>query len=71
MIHLTRITGIMPNSGRWLSAWSCHDAHDYSQNWARRRCGDPSLSFIAGSQGVPNDAPMSVKGSDEVQFFNF
>jgi hypothetical protein len=24
----------VPNSGRWLSAWPCRSAHDYSRHWA-------------------------------------
>jgi hypothetical protein len=41
----------MPNSGRRLSAWSCRDAHDYSQYWdAAVGPGGPSLSIVTGDQ---------------------
>ena len=45
----------MPNSGRSMSAWSCRDAHDYSQLWAAAvGHGDPSLSIAVGDQSAQN-----------------
>jgi len=45
----------MPMSGRWLSAWSCRDAHDYSPqcDTAVDR-GGPSFSIVRGGQSARN-----------------
>src|SRR5258707_10390574 len=50
-----RNRSLMPNSGRWLSGWSCRGTHDYSQHWdtAVGR-GDPALSIVASDQSAPN-----------------